>query len=175
MVTFILHHFMVDYKRVLCMAVDHGHLLLLKRPWIIWPESNALEGVLSESICPKSKQKMSVPSYSLKILHVCAGRQPPHTAVWVCVCVQLEKEFVFLSERHRTALTPRCLIWVCAFVCFVKIQASISTGRCDSLFLWVDEWVYVHVPQNLTLLCGFRIHTNNQNRTLLGPLNHSLC
>lgn len=93
----------------------------------------------------------------------------------VCVCVQLEKEFVFLSERHRTALTPRCLICVCAFVCFVKIQASISTGRRDSLFLWVDEWVYVHVPQNLTLLCGFRIHTNNQNRTLLGPLNHSLC
>lgn len=86
MVTFILHHFMVDYKRVLCMAVDHGHLLLLKRPWIIWPESNALEGGLSESICPKSKQKMSVPSYSLKILHVCAGRQPPHTAVCVCVC-----------------------------------------------------------------------------------------
>lgn len=99
---------------------------------------------------------------------------PAYSCVSVCVC-SLRKSLCFLSERHRTALTPRCLICVCAFVCFVKIQASISTGRRDSLFLWVDEWVYVHVPQNLTLLCGFRIHTNNQNRTLLGPLNHSLC
>lgn len=170
MVTFILHHFMVDYKRVLCMAVDHGHLLLLKRPWIIWPERNALEGVLSESICPKSKQQMSVPSYSLKILHVCAGRQPPHTAVWVCVCVQPEKCLCFY-QKDIEQLWPQDAL----FVCFVKIQASISTGRRDSLFLWVDEWVYVHVPQNLKLLCGFGINTNNQNRTLLGPLNHSLC
>lgn len=87
MLTFMQHqvYFMFEHKRGQCMPVDHAHLVLWKWPWIIWPESNAVEGELSESICPKSKSEMSVPSYSLKILHVCAGRQPL-TAVCVCVC-----------------------------------------------------------------------------------------
>lgn len=99
MLTFMQHqvHFMLDYKRGQCMPVDHAHLVLWKWPcWIIWPESSAVEGELSESICPKSKREMSVPSYSLKILHVCAGRQPLYRQLCVCVC---------LSERHREALT----------------------------------------------------------------------
>lgn len=85
MLTFMQHqvHFMLDYKRGQCMPVDHAHLVLWKWLWIIWLGSSAVEGVLSQSICPKSKREMSVPSCSLKFLHVCTGRQPLHRQLCV--------------------------------------------------------------------------------------------
>lgn len=98
MVTFILHHFMVDYKRVLCVAVDHGHLLLLKRPWIIWPESNALEGgavrvnlpqIQTENVCP-----FLLPQNFTRLRWQAA---PAYSCVSVCVC-SLRKSLCFYQK-----------------------------------------------------------------------------
>lgn len=141
MVTFILHHFMVDYKRVLCMAVDHGHLLLLKQLWIIWPERNALEGVLSESICPKSKQQMSVPSYSLKILHVCAGRQPPHTAVWVCVCMCSLRKSLCFYQKDIEQLWPQDALFVCVRVCVFRKDPGLNFNWQTWQSVFVSWWM----------------------------------
>lgn len=47
------------------MALDY-----LAKKEVLWKSE------LLQPVCPKSKQRMSVSSFSLKILHVSAGRQP---------------------------------------------------------------------------------------------------
>ena len=86
MLTFMQHqvHFMLDYKRGQCMPVDHEHLVLWKWPWIIWPESSAGEGELSESIFPISKTGNVCP-FLLPQNFTCL----PPLCVCVCVCVCL--------------------------------------------------------------------------------------
>lgn len=75
--------------------------------WIIWPESSAAEGELSHSVCPKSKHERLSRLTPFKFLHVCAGRQPLHRQLYLCVCVSVACMFIRETERGFDPELPR--------------------------------------------------------------------